>query len=108
MSFSSSPKVLNDLVTVREVSRISGYSQQYIRRLLRKEIIDVKKKWEYVVNKTFAIPDFSSRCRENFRSKIWCQTIENITYCFIDSVSIAFIEYNFLKNHTKPKILCIN
>ena len=39
MSFPSNPKVLNDFVTVQEASRISGYSQQYIRRLLRKEIL---------------------------------------------------------------------
>ena len=37
---SSCPAVLNDLVTVQEGSRISGYSRQYLRRLLRKRKID--------------------------------------------------------------------
>ena len=37
------PEVLNGLVTVQEASKLSGYSQQYLRRLLRIEKIKGKK-----------------------------------------------------------------
>ena len=43
MSYLSSLDVLNGFVTVREVSRISGYSKQYLRRLLRNGKIEGHK-----------------------------------------------------------------
>ena len=35
MNFSSKPRVIENCISVKDASKYSGYSQQYLRRLLR-------------------------------------------------------------------------
>ena len=39
MNFSSKPRILDNFISVKDAAKYSGYSQQYLRRLLRRKKI---------------------------------------------------------------------